>query len=307
MTPAHPLLRYFLATRPAFLSATLVAVLLGLASAHADGVALRPLAAGLTLLFALLAHAGANVLNDYYDALSGCDAANQERVFPFTGGSRFIQNGVLTSRQTARFGVALLVAVVPAGLWLAAQSGAGLLGIGLLGLLLGWAYSAPPLSLAGRSLGEPTVAAAWLLIVVGSDYVQRGDFAAMPIACGLGYALLLANLLYINQFPDWRADAAAGKRTLVVRLGRRRARWGYLVLALAAHGALLGGIVRGILPPTVLAAMLAAPLALHGAHGLWRHAEAPARLAGAIKLTIAAALAHGLLLAGALTLSGGKP
>ncbi len=305
MILTSPLWRYFLATRPAFLPATFVAVLVGLACAHVDGISLQRLPAALTLLFALLAHAGANVLNDYYDALNGTDAANSERLFPFTGGSRFIQNGVLTARQMALFGATLLAVVVTAGLWLAAYSGVGLLGIGLLGLLIGWAYSAPPLKLASRGLGEIAVTVGWLLVVVGADYVQRGDFGFMPLVGGLGYALLLANLLFINQFPDWRSDALTGKRTLVVRLGRRTARWVYLVLALAAHGWLLVGIARGILPDAAIVAMLAAPLALHGAQGLWQHAEAPARLARAIKFSAAAVLVHGLLLAGALLLYGG--
>ena len=188
-------LRYFLATRPAFLSVTLVGVLLGLASAHVGGIDLQRPQALLTLVFALVAHAGVNVLNDYYDAINGADAANTERVFPFTGGSRFIQNGVLTPRQTALFGFTLLGAVVPAGLWLALHSAAGLIGIGLAGLIVGWAYSAPPLKFVSRGLGEIAVAAGWVLIVVGSDYVQRGSYAFMPLATGLGFALLVANLL----------------------------------------------------------------------------------------------------------------
>ena len=118
----NPALRYFVATRPAFLSVTFVGCLLGLASAAASGIRLDPALATLTLFFALVAHAGANVINDYYDALSGCDGANTERVFPFTGGSRFIQNGVLSLRATGVFGYALLAAVVPAGLYLTAVS-----------------------------------------------------------------------------------------------------------------------------------------------------------------------------------------
>ncbi len=295
---------YFQATRPAFLSATLVAVLLGLAGARAQGVAFAPLPALLTLLFALVAHAGANVLNDYYDALNGTDAANVDRVFPFTGGSRFIQDGLLSPRQTFFFGLALLVSVIPAGLWLVSRSTTGLLLTGVLGLLITWAYSAPPLKLASRGLGEFAVASGWLLVIVGTDQVQRGSLSFMPLACGLSYALLLANLLYINQFPDRRADALAGKRTLVVRLGARRARWGYLLLAVAAHAWLLLGIVLGWLPQAALVAMFAAPLLLHAAQGLWQHAEEPARLAPAIKLTILGLLLHGLLLAGALLVQG---
>ena len=85
-----PGLRYFAATRPAFLSVTFVGCLLGLATALGGGIHVDPALASVTLFFALVAHAGANVINDYYDARSGCDAANTERVFPFTCGSRFI-------------------------------------------------------------------------------------------------------------------------------------------------------------------------------------------------------------------------
>mgnify|MGYP000902540562 CR=1 FL=1 len=98
----RPLVACVLATRPAFLGVTLFACLIGLAAAHGSGVPLDPAKALLTALFALLAHAGINVLNDYYDARSGADAANTERIFPFTGGSRFIQNGVLSEAETGR-------------------------------------------------------------------------------------------------------------------------------------------------------------------------------------------------------------
>ena len=113
---------------------------MGLAGARLDRIPIDP----------LIAHAGVNVLNDYFDAQNSTDAAITERVFPFTGGSRFIQNGMLTPRATGAFGCLLLGLVVPAGLWLAAHSGAGLIGIGLGGLFVGWAYSAPPVQLVSR-------------------------------------------------------------------------------------------------------------------------------------------------------------
>lgn len=139
----------------------------------------------LTVLFALVAHAGANVINDYHDALSGADAGNHERLFPFTGGSRFIQNGVLSLRETRFFGYGLLVAVIPAGLWLTAHSAGGLIWIGLAGLLIAWAYSAPPLQLMARGVGEGAIAGGWLMVVLGTDFVQRGEFAARPLIAGL--------------------------------------------------------------------------------------------------------------------------
>jgi len=299
----NPVLRYFAATRPAFLSVTFVGVLVGLASAAHAGVAVDAAEATLTMFFALVAHAGANVINDYYDARSGCDAANTDRVFPFTGGSRFIQNGVLTLHSTGRFGYGLLAVVIPAGLWLTAHSAPGLIWIGLAGLTVGWAYSAPPLKLQSRGLGELGITAGWLLVVVGTDFVQRRHFAFAPIAAGVGFALLVANVLYINQFPDVKADAAAGKRTLVVHLGVSAARWGYAVIAALCYGWLIAMIALGFLPNLAAISLLPAVANLSALNALRRNAGNPSALAGAIKSTILAAVGHGLLLATALMLA----
>ena len=274
----NPLLRYFAATRPAFLSVTFVGCLLGLASAKAAGLVLNPLTATLTLFFALVAHAGANVINDYHDALSGCDAVNTGRVFPFTGGSRFIQNGVLSEAETGRLGWLLMAAVVPAGLWLAWHAGPGLILIGLAGLALGWAYTAPPLALVSRGLGELAVAAGWLIVVIGTDFVQRGGFALAPFKAGLSYALLVAAILFINEFPDLRGDAAAGKRTLVVRLGPHTAKWAYLALTVVAYGWLVLMVGRDRLPQGAAAAALSLILSFRAARHLLAHADRPAEL-----------------------------
>ena len=299
-TLTHPFMRFFVATRPAFLSVTFVGCLLGLATAAASGIALDPLKATVTLLFALLAHAGANVVNDYYDALSGCDAANHARVFPFTGGSRVIQNGVLSLAEAGRFGYALLAVVIPAGLWLTTVSAPGLIGIGLAGLLTGWAYSAPPFKLQSRGVGEFGITTAWLLTVVGSDFVQRHAFSFAPVAAGLGFALLVANVLFINQFPDVKADGQTGKRTVVVLFGVQRARWGYAMIALLCYGWVLTMTMIGHLPGAALLSLLPAFASFKAAQILAHHAAEPAQLEPGIKLTILAASLHGLLLALAL-------
>jgi 1,4-dihydroxy-2-naphthoate octaprenyltransferase len=254
-------------------------------------------------LFAVVAHAGANVINDYYDARNGSDAANTDRVFPFTGGSRFIQNGVFTPQATAAFGYRLLLAVIPAGLWLAVVSDARLIAIGLAGLLVGWGYSAPPLRLQSRGLGEFGITAGWLLIVIGTDFVQRRGFACFPVAAGLGYALMVANVLYINQFPDVSADGLAGKRTAVVRLGVRHARWGYVLIAALAHLGLLAWVLAGVLPRAALLGLVSSVPVVAALRVLWPNAGQPARLAPAIQLTIVATLLHGAALAIGLSAS----
>ena len=298
-----PVLRYFLATRPAFLTVTLFACMVGLGAAHYDAIALSPVNAAATLLFALMAHAGINVLNDYYDELNGTDRLNTDRVYPFTGGSRFIQNGVLTAGQTRAFGASLLAIVAASGLWLTSVSAPGLVWIGAGGLFVGWAYSAPPFALNSRGLGEPCVAGGFALIVVGTDFVQRGAVAALPVLAAVSYALLVMNILYLNQFPDRRADAAAGKRHWVVMLGARRARWGYLAIGVAAYGSLILLASTGQLPKWTLIALASAALTGKAAMDVLQFAESPQQLVAAIKLTIAAASAHGLLLALALFVS----
>ena len=313
MTPTEPhphqfsnrVALYFAATRPAFLSVTLAGALIGLGTAHADGVPINLLSAMLTVLFALVAHAGANVVNDFYDALSGTDANNTERLFPFTGGSRFIQNGTLSVQQTRAFGYALLAIVVPAGLWLSAHSGPGLLVIGAAGLLIAWAYSAPPLQMMARGTGELAIVGGWLLVVLGTDFVQRGAFSALPLLMGMPFALLVAAILYINQFPDRAADAAANKRTVVVRLGAQSARWGYCLIVGAAYLWLAGAVIWGAAPAIAAVGLVPAVLSAIAATRLVQHANNPAQLAPAIKATIAAANVHGLVVSAALVLSRG--
>jgi 1,4-dihydroxy-2-naphthoate octaprenyltransferase len=277
---------------------TLVGVLLGLACAWREAHAFHFATAAVTLIFALAAHAGANVVNDFHDR--DTDAINTERLFPFTGGSRFIQNGVLSPRFIALLGYGLLASVIPAGLWLMSQVGSGLMGIGLAGLLLGWAYSAPPLRLAARGLGEFAIALSWTLVVVGSDFVQRGTLAGVPVWAGLGFGLMVANLLYINQFPDATADGLAGKRTVVVRLGRQRAVKGYGLIALLAAVAVVTGVAAGPLPLWSLVSLAGLVPALKAYGVLAQNAEQPAALRPAIQATIGAAHLFGLLLAAAM-------
>jgi 1,4-dihydroxy-2-naphthoate octaprenyltransferase len=250
----------------------------------------------MTLVLALLMHAAANVLNDYHDALSGADEANEHGLFPFTGGARLIQNGQVSVQDTRNLALALWVFVVPAGLWLAVHTGGGLVVLGLAGLLLGWAYSAPPLALMTRSLGELAVGLAWLLVVVGADYVQRGSFFFMPWAVGLSYGLLISNILVINGFPDAQADAQVGKRTWVVRMGPRWAAAVYVLLALLAHGWVVFGVWMFIHPEPALWGLLSLPVSLLAGFGLFKRATQPERLTVPIVLTIVAAVLHGLAL-----------
>lgn len=288
--------RYFFATRPAFLLATLAACLLGFASAKSSGITLKPLLASITLLLALLVHAAVNVLNDYFDAVNGTDDLNGERVYPFTGGSRFIQNGILTRKQTAQFGYALLSCAMLGGLWLVLNVGFGLLPIGSIGVLVGWAYSATPLKLNSRGLGEISVLVGFLGIIIGADFVERGVFSWQPVVIGLPYALLVTNLLFINQFPDCKADILAGKEHWVARLPLAKAASIYPVIAALACAWLAVMVMGNILPKMALLALLPILFSLRAANILRQYFVLPAKLRPAIQLTLVAMFSHALIL-----------
>jgi len=284
-------------TRPGFGVITLMGCLLGFALAHHDGFQIGFVSAVLVVVVSLLLHATANVLNDYHDARSGADAANSDGLFPFTGGARLIQDGEVTPEQTRRLAGVLLAMAVPMGLGLAWQGGWVLVALGLAGLLLGWAYSAPPLALMHRGAGEVSVGLTWTLLVIGADAVFRGGLDLRVAWVAAGYGALIANILLINAFPDAAADASVGKRTAVVRLGHARAVGLYAVFLVFSQSVLLLAVLLDMVPITSAGALLSALTGWDAWRRLRRDAQTPQRLRGAIVLTIATALLYGGLIA----------
>lgn len=298
-----PLLRYSLATRPAFLLVSLLPVCVGTAAASYQGYSLQMGLFILAMLAILLLHAGVNVMNDYYDEQNGTDRLNTERIYPFTGGSRFIQNQILSAKQTFYFAWGLLGIAILLGLGLVWQTGSGLFWIGGIGCLIGWGYSAPPLQLNSRGLGEPAVALCMgSLIPLGAWYVQTQQLAWYPCVISLPLGLLVMNILLINQFPDAKADAASGKYHWVVRLGAVPAAWIYAANVVLALVILIGLIKSQLLPSLALISLLPLGLAMSAAVLVKRYALEPARLRSAIKMTIASAILHASLLTLSLVL-----
>ncbi|MBK8452450.1 MAG: prenyltransferase [Thiofilum sp.] len=287
----------WLATRPGFLAASLVPVLVGVAAVYHLTGAVDMLKLLLSLVAIGLVHAGVNVLNDYYDELNGTDRLNTQRVFPFTGGSRFIQNEVLTAKQTLWFGIGLLGTALILGLVLTLLSGGALIGIGGLGLVLGWGYSAPPLRLNSRGWGELAIALGFgVLIPLGAWYVQTGYLSAYPVLISLGLAVLVANILIINQFPDYAADKQVGKHHWVIRLGLDSAPYLYGALVLIAALSTVLNILFDLLPPLAFILLLPLMMSVKAYSDLKHYAKTPQHLALAIKLTIGSMVLHGLLL-----------
>ena len=139
-----------------------------------------------------------------------------------------------------------------------------------------------------------------LISVIAVVVIIITTVAALPLIAVAGYALLVTNILYINQFPDRKADEAAGKHHWVVRLGTARARWGYPAIAIMAYGWLVIAVISGLLPWLALVAILPSVMSFRAGRDLLRNADSPARLTTAIQLTIGAATLHGVLLAASM-------
>jgi 1,4-dihydroxy-2-naphthoate octaprenyltransferase len=150
------------------------------------------------------------------------------------------------------------------------------------------------------------VAAGFLLIVVGADYVQRESFSMLPWLAGLPYALLTTNILFINQFPDRGADALAGKRHWVVRLAPEQAARLYALIALAAALALAAAVAAGALSYWALLGLAAMLPSVSAAGQLMQNCRHPRMLVPAIRATLLSAHLHAIMLALVLMMESWK-
>lgn len=219
------------AARPRTLPAAVAPVLVGCALAwRAD--AWQPAAALACLAFALLIQIGTNFANDYYDYIQGADTA--ERVGP----KRAVAAGWVAPATMRRAMLAVFAAAFIAGLTLLPYGGWPLLAVGVTSILCGIAYTGGPYPLGYHGLGDLFVFVFFGLVAVGATYfVQAGDVGADALIAGAAVGLLATNILVVNNYRDVETDAKAGKRTLVVRWGRRYARGQFAaahILALAA-------------------------------------------------------------------------
>ena len=262
-------------TRLPFLSATAVPVLLGIAVAASHG-AFTWWTALLTVIGGSFAHLAINVTNDVFDTLSGADEANPNPT-QFSGGSRVAVYDLVSVRGLARLAAALYALAAAIGLVLVAVTGSiVLLWIGIAGIALGLAYTAPPLKLVYRGLGELAVALGFgPIMLLGAYVVQTGSLAWEPIVLSLVPGILISLILFVNEIPDRRGDAQAGKRTLPVRFSPGAVRTAYLVGGLAAFGIIAAGVAGGLLPWPTLIALAAVPLVFRVHQGLRVHYDSP--------------------------------
>jgi 1,4-dihydroxy-2-naphthoate polyprenyltransferase len=250
------------ATRPRTLPAAVAPVLVGAALAARLGH-LDPWSALACLLFAVLIQIGTNFANDYFDARKGADTPDR------VGPRRAVASGLISPGAMRAAMIVVFVAAFAVGmtLFFLPHGGWPLLGLGLLSIACGVAYTGGRYALAYVGLGDVFVFVFFGLVAVGATfYVQHGLWPIpWPVlAAGAGVGALATNILVVNNYRDVETDARARKRTLVVRWGRGYARAQFGLAHLVAIAAPLAlGLGRAAQP------ILAAAIALGCAVEAW--------------------------------------
>jgi 1,4-dihydroxy-2-naphthoate polyprenyltransferase len=285
------------AVRAPFFTAVLVPVLLASVMAWVDGAHIQLGLFFLTLIGAVFMHAGTNVINDYADHRNGCDAINKDFQRPFTGGSRCIQKGLLSPKETLVGALCFFAASTVIGLILVYLRGMPILYLGLIGTFCGIFYTLPPFNIVARGFGELIVGLCFgVLMMLGAFYVQAQHFSLAVVVASLPSTLLIAGVLYINEFPDWAADKASGKRHLVVRMGRQRAVLGYYAILAGTYLSIVIGVATRILTPWALLGLLTVPMALKAIKVARVNYADPGKLVPANAATVGIHLLTGLLM-----------
>ena len=252
-SPAQVLKRLFNAMRPKFFPASVLPVLAGSAWGFMVAGRFDLSVFILALLATVCVHASANVLNDVGDDAGGTDRRNEDRIYPYTGGSRFIQAGIMSAGGMARLGVSLIGIAAIAGLVLLLSKGAMVLWFGIAGLSLAVLYSLGPVRLASTGLGELSVGIAFgVLPVTGAAWLQSGALGLDVFLFSIPVSVWVTAILLINEVPDIAADGATGKRTLPVRVGLGGTSVIYLLLHITGVVALAWLALRGGFPAWTL-------------------------------------------------------
>lgn len=255
---------YFLETRPQFLLLSLILAVLGTGMALANGY-FNITHAVLAFLGLLLLHISVNTLNDYFDFKSGVDLATQRT--PFSGGSGFLPNKIMTPKAVLWLGLGAFIFAVPIGAYFVSIRGVSLLPLFAIGAVFVLAYT-PLLTRIGGGMAEIAAGLGLgTLPVFGIYYILTGQVTGAAIYASIPSGFLVANLLLLNEIPDAEADKIGKRKTLPIVIGPKGAAVVYAALTVATYLWVIIGVIFDVMPLWTLLACLTLPLAFKAIAG----------------------------------------
>ena len=286
-----------MAARPRTLPAAVAPVIVGTAAAVDVSNDIRVGGFIAALIGSIFIQVGTNLSNDYSDARRGADSADRLGPVRVTSSGLVAPRRVLVATWVA-FGVA-----VAAGIYLIAVAGIVILVVGVASILAGVLYTGGPRPYGYEGLGELFVFLFFGVVAVnGSYYVQLERLDWLPFGLSLAIGFLVTAILVVNNVRDIETDQRAGKRTLAVRIGRRRTRQLYAALVAAAFIAVPVTLLATGESAWGLLALGAAPLARRPLGAVMTRTDGPS-LNAALAGTGALLAVFSVLLAGGLVIA----
>ena len=282
--------KWIIGARPRTLPAAVAPVAVATALAASDASALPAL---LALLVSLALQIGVNYANDYSDGIRGTDS---DRVGP----TRITAAGLATPASVKRAAFISFALAAVAGLALASMTSWWLIAVGLAAILAAWGYTGGKNPYGYIGLGELFVFIFFgVVATVGTYFVQTEEITADSLLISIPMGTFACALLAINNIRDRALDAPAGKKTLAVRLGDRKARGFFALLIALGYAATMA-----LMNPWALLTLLTLPIAISLVRGVLGQAQGrelipflaktgQLQLLFSILLSLALVLSHG--------------
>jgi len=256
--------------RVPFLILTPACVLLGLGTAVWETGGVNGWRFALVLVAAVCAHISVNAFNEYFDYKSGLDAQTQRT--PFSGGSGTLQAEAGMARPALTMAWVTLGVTALTGLYFIILHGPAILPLGLLGLILLYAYTPwmtrnPVLCLVAPGLGFGP------LMVMSVHFALAGTLSWTAFVASLVPFFLVSNLLLLNQFPDVEADRGIGRRHFPILIGRKASSLIYASFLALTYLTIILGVVFGLLPVVSLIGLFSAAIAVPAGLRAFRQAD----------------------------------
>lgn len=216
----------------------------------------------LTLIGAMCVHVGANIVNDMFDYKKGIDKENKERGIPH-GGSMVLSMGLVSYEKMKLIAIVFFAISLIIGVILWQMTGDWVLYLMIFGLFASIFYTATPLQLKYRALGDLMVFLAFGTgMTFGAYYVQTREFSWIPIILSIPLGFLIDAILHSNNIRDMKFDGSFGIKTIPILIGEKLSRYFYYFLIIGAYLSIVIFVIIGLLPWPALLNFITLPTAI---------------------------------------------
>src|SRR5579864_3719591 len=282
---------WFRVIRVKFLLASVIAVCLGLVINWWQNQTIDITYGVLTFVGVIALHASVDLLNDYWDFKRHIDTKTQR--IKFSGGTGVLPEGLLKPNDVYKAGIIFLIIGTAVGGYFIFEKGITIAIILAFAIISIYFYST---RIVDSGLGEIFVAIKGAMIVLGTFFIQTSHITAEPILGGIVVGVLSSLVLFVNSFPDFDADKAGGRKTLVIMLGKKKASSAVWIFPIVAYCTIIIGVIAHLLPIFSLITLFTIPLLIKSGLSLKQNFDDPNKIVLAMGLFVSYSRITGLLL-----------